>query len=252
MFVDLFGGSGSVVLNVKAEHYIYNDIVPYVRDILEGISTENIDDIIAFVKSLISKHDLTKLNLDGFNELRSEYNNGFKDWKVLYTLMCYSFDNQYRFNNAHQYNSSFGKNRSSYTDTTESKLKLTYNKLNQMDITFMASNFKDFDFSDFDSNDFVYCDPPYLNSIGNYNDGKRGFEGWSNEYELELYNKLDQLHKQGCRFAVSNNISVNSSIKEWANKNGYTIHMLSNSYYNCCYNKKDKSNSDAEVLITNY
>lgn len=60
--------------------------------------------------------------------------------------MCYSFDSQYRFNNAHQYNSSFGKNRSSYTETTESKLKLAYDELKQMDIIFMANNFKDFDF----------------------------------------------------------------------------------------------------------
>ena len=248
----MFGGSGTITLNVKAEHYIYNDIVPYVRDILQGVRNENINDIISFVKGLINKYNLSKTNLQGFNDLRNYYNSGFKDWKILYTLMCYSFDNQYRFNNDHQYNSSFGKNRSEYTSTTEMKLKFAYNKLKDMDIVFMAKNFVDFDFSDFNENDFVYCDPPYLNSVKNYNDGKRGFEGWNKDYELKLYGMLDSLNKQDCKFAISNNLNFNSLIGTWAKDNGYIIHNLANTYYNCCYNKKDKSKIDSEVLITNY
>ncbi|CAB1251558.1 protein of unknown function [Ruminococcaceae bacterium BL-6] len=201
---------------------------------------------------MINKYNLTKTNLQGFNDLRSDYNNGFKDWKVLYTLMCYSFNSQYRFNNDHQYNSSFGKNRSEYTSTTESKLKTVYGKLKNMDIVFMAQNFVDFDFSDFGKNDFVYCDPPYLNSTANYNDDKRGFESWNKGYELKLYEVLDNLNEQNCRFAVSNNLKSNTLIGDWINRRGYTIYNLNNTYYNCCYNKKDKSKIDSEVLITNY
>lgn len=35
-FVDLFGGSGTVLFNTKAKQYIYNDINNYVADILHG------------------------------------------------------------------------------------------------------------------------------------------------------------------------------------------------------------------------
>lgn len=33
MFVDVFGGSGTVLINTRAEHYLYNDINPYVTSI---------------------------------------------------------------------------------------------------------------------------------------------------------------------------------------------------------------------------
>ncbi len=51
--------------------------------------------------------------------------------------------------------------------------------------------------------DFIYADPPYRVSTGSYNDGKRGFEGWSLEDDLILFDMLDCLNKNGIRFALS-------------------------------------------------
>ena len=36
--------------------------------------------------------------------------------------------------------------------------------------------------------DFVYIDPPYLITLGSYNDGKRGFNGWNEKEEKRLLN----------------------------------------------------------------
>ena len=36
-FVDVFGGSGTVLINTNAEHYIYNDVNPYVEGIFRGL-----------------------------------------------------------------------------------------------------------------------------------------------------------------------------------------------------------------------
>ena len=118
------------------------------------------------------------------------------------------------------------------------------------DIAVMSDNFVDIDFSDFDEHDLLYFDPPYLNSVGSYNDGKRGFEGWDSYYEQELLDLLDQLETQGARFALSNNLKYeNPYLDKWKSK--YNIHYLDGDYSNCNY-QKIKKGKDVEVLITNY
>ncbi|MGL5646909.1 MAG: DNA adenine methylase [Clostridium sp.] len=46
VLVDLFGGSGVVSLNANAEHHIYNEIIPYISQILEGIKSEEDIDVL--------------------------------------------------------------------------------------------------------------------------------------------------------------------------------------------------------------
>ena len=116
MFVDVFGGSGTVLINTKAEHYMYNDINPYVRSIFEGLATEETDEVVKKIEDIIAEYSLSKTNKEGFEKLRDDYNAGKNDWITLYTLMRHSFNHQFRFNNNHQYNSSFGKNRSYFSD----------------------------------------------------------------------------------------------------------------------------------------
>lgn len=36
-FIDVFGGSGTVLINTKANKYIYNDINQYVSNIFKGL-----------------------------------------------------------------------------------------------------------------------------------------------------------------------------------------------------------------------
>lgn len=101
--------------------------------------------------------------------------------------------------------------------------------------------------------DFVYCDPPYLITTGSYNDGKRGFKGWSEKEELELYSFLDSLDSKNIRFALSNVIESNNKenhlLKNWVKK--YNLHKLDYNYNNSNFQRKN-SNDSIEVLITNY
>lgn len=250
MFFDVFGGSGTVLINTKAEHYVYNDINKYVSDIVMGMIDTDIHEIIHNIESLINKYNLSKTNKEGFESLRDTYNNGQNDWITLYTLMSHSFNHQFRFNNNHKYNSSFGRNRSYFSDRQRQDLIELKKRTENMDISIMSKNFNEIDFSDFDKNDLLYFDPPYYNSVGNYNDGKRGFEGWSMEHEKRLLNILDKLDKQGTRFALSNNLKYdNELLHDWKDK--YNIHYLKGDYVNCNYQKIDRS-KDIEVLITNY
>lgn len=205
MFADVFGGSGTVLMNTEADHYIYNDVNPYVSDIVSGLFSTSYDEIIKQIENVISEYDLSVTNKEGFERLRDDYNNGRKDWITLYALMCHSFNHQFRFNSKHEYNSSFGKNRSYFSDRQRQDLFTLKQRFeNKEPVTVLSKNAFDFDFSDFDENDLIYFDPPYFNSVGNYNDGKRGFEGWTAKHERKLYELLDKLNEQGTRWALSN------------------------------------------------
>lgn len=252
MFVDAFGGSGTVLMNTESDHYIYNDVNPYVSDIVSGLFSTPYDEIIKQVENVISEYGLSKMNKEGFEMLRDDYNNGRKDWIILYVLMCHSFNHQFRFNSKHEYNSSFGKNRSYFSDRQRQDLLTLKQRFeNKEPVTVLSKNAFDFDFSDFDENDLIYFDPPYFNSVGNYNDGRRGFEGWTAEHERKLYDLLDKLDEQGTRWALSNNLKYdNDFLDVWKDK--YNIHCLSGDYLNCNYHKKDREAKDIEVVITNY
>jgi DNA adenine methylase Dam len=248
-FVDIFGGSGTVLINTKAKYYLYNDINQYVSSIFKGLVTEDTDEIIRKIETIITEYSLSKTNKEGFEKLREDYNNGRNDWITLYTLMCHSFNHQFRFNSNHKYNSSFGSIRAYFSECQKNDLFQMKQKINT-NIIFSQKDFKDINYSNFGLNDLLYFDPPYLASVGNYNDGKRGFDGWTEEHDKKLLGILDSLNEQGIRWALSNNLKYdNPFLCKWKDK--YAIHYLSGDYVNSHYNKKDRS-KDIEVLITNY
>lgn len=255
MFYDVFGGGANLSLNVNSEHVYYNDIVPYVADVLNGMKEIDAEECIGKIKEIINTYELSKTNIEGFKRLRDDYNKGRKDWLTFYTLMCYSFNNQYRFNNNHEYNSSFGYHKSCFSNVTEQKIKKVIERLDKIDIIFDNKDFRDIDFSDADENDLVYFDPPYLITCGNYNDGKRGFKGWSKKDDRDLMDLCDSLDYQGVMFAMSNVFenkgNRNEELIEWAKE--YKVHYINNTYNNSNYQSKDKGkNTTVEVLITNY
>ena len=254
-FYDVFGGGANLSLNVDSECVYYNDIVPYVSEVLKGMSETTADECVNKIKEIIDEYELSKTNIDGFKKLRDDYNAGRKDWLTFYTLMCYSFNYQYRFNNNHEYNSSFGQNRSCFSNTTEKKAKKAIERLNNIDIVFDNKDFRDVDLSNADENDLVYLDPPYLITCGNYNDGKRGFKGWNEQDDIDLMNLCDSLDSRGVKFAMSNVFenkgNRNERLIEWSKE--YKVYYINNTYNNSNYQSKDKGeNTTVEVLITNY
>lgn len=255
MFYDAFGGGANLSLNIKSEHVYYNDIIPYVSEVLNGMKEIDAEECIGKIKEIINTYELSKTNIEGFKKLREDYNNGRKDWLTFYTLMCYSFNNQYRFNNNHEYNSSFGHHKSCFSNVTEQKVRKAIKKLNDIDIIFDNKDFREIDFSDANENDLVYFDPPYLITCGNYNDGKRGFKGWSQSDDIDLMNLCDSIDCQGVKFAMSNVFenkgNKNEKLIEWSKQ--YKVHYINNTYNNSNYQAKDKGkNTTVEVLIINY
>lgn len=249
-FVDLFAGGGNVSVNVKAEKVVFNDLMWQVPEMLQEFKKIGVEESLRKIDGYISSYDLSKENKEGYLALRELYNKGKSDPLMLYTLICYSFNNQIRFNNKGAYNMPFGKDRSSFNPILREKFIIFVQRLQSMEIQFSSKDFRELDLDTLGENDFVYCDPPYLITVASYNENG----GWGEQAERDLLAKLDTLDKAGVKFGLSNVFESkgkeNIILKEWAK--GYTVHYLDHTYSNCSYHKKDKQSKDIEVFITNY
>lgn len=250
-FVDLFSGGFNVGINVDCNKVICNDMNTFIIDLYKELYSKPIDETLNKITGRINEYGLSKENEEAFKKFRDYYNKT-KEPIDLYTLSCYSFNYQFRFNNNKKYNNPFGRNRSQFSDNMKSNLILFTEKLKSMNVEFLSEPFDKVDLSKLNSEDFVYCDPPYLITTGSYNDGNRGFKDWKEEEEIQLYKVLDELNKRKVKFALSNVIEhkgkENILLKEWSKK--YKTIYLTSDYSNSSYNtKRDKS---IEVLIINY
>ena len=252
-FVDVFAGGFNVGINAEAERIICNDQISYLIELFKLFKKTDINELLCEIKGLIQKYGLTQQNTEGYYALRSDYNKT-KDLTRLFVLTCYAFNHQIRFNNSHEFNSPFGRNRSSFNGNIEKNLTRFCEALHKKNIEFSNLDFTELDYSGLSKEDLVYCDPPYLISTGNYNDGNRGFKDWKEKEERELLELLDSLEAKGIRFALSNVLYhkglSNDLLIEWSKK--YQIHYIDKTYSNCNYQFKERNAVTVEVLITNY
>ena len=252
-FVDLFAGGLNVGINVNAETIYANDQISYIIDLYKLFQDTSTDDLVASIKARIEEYQLSQENQEGYLELRKKYNETVGPLD-LFVLTCYAFNHQIRFNSKHQFNTPFGKERSSFNPNIESNLIRFCDALHKKNIILSTEDFLDFDFSLLSRGDLVYCDPPYLITTGSYNDGKRGFKDWTLKEERELLALLDDLDRQGILFALSNVFRhkglTNDVLIEWSKK--YYVTHIEKSYTNCSYHFKDRAARTMEVLVTNY
>ena len=250
-FVDLFSGGFNVGINVKSNRTICNDINDFIIDLYKELYKDSVEDVLAKINANIKEYGLSKENEGAYKKFRIHYNET-KDPIDLYTLTCYSFNYQFRFNNNREYNNPFGRNRSQFSENMKNNLILFSNRIKKMNIEFSSKEFDKVSIDDLGQDDFIYCDPPYLITTGSYNDGNRGFKDWKENEELKLYEFLDKANEKNIKFALSNVIEhkgkENVLLKDWSRK--YKVIYLENDYSNSSYNtKKGKSK---EVLIINY
>ena len=256
-FVDLFAGGCNVGINVTAGKIIFNDNLTFLIELYQYLQGTNIAVIFDYIQQQINRFNLSKENETGYKELRNYYNT-VKHPLDLMVLVSYSFNHQIRFNNSHEFNNPFGKNRSSYNASIENNLREFCHFIQNNSIEFMYYDFNKFNYNTLSNNDFVYCDPPYLISTGTYNDGKRGFNGWGINDEINLLNICDRLNQKNIKFALSNVIQhkgqTNIYLTEWIkNHKNYTVHKINHHYANSNYQKINRDKEQTiEILVTNY
>lgn len=270
VFVDLFGGGGTISLNVDYNNIIYNELNNNVVDLLMLIKKNEPQIVINHIKCRVEEFDLNKegtdirQNIKDIEKISNYYSDNYfkfrdfynkqenKNILDLFTLTFFSFCNLIRFNSKNEFNMPFG-NRC-FIKEHETIINNAYNVLQNKNITFSNNNAFNIlkDITNNNKRTFVYCDPPYTNTTAIYNEQK-AFGGWSIEDDYKLFAELDRIDKLGVKFALSNVLEnkgkLNNHIYEWANKNKYRIIFLEDKQYASL--GKGNANSK-EVLITNY
>lgn len=257
VFVDLFAGGCNVGINANAKKIYFNDNLTFLIEMYKSFKIYGIDAVLKHIENRIIEFGLSLTNEEGYKKMRMFFNEN-KNPLDLFVLIAFSFNHQIRFNNNHEFNNPFGKERSSFNKNMKKNLEDFIDKLNSIDAEFTSLCFSEFDFSFLKSNDYVYCDPPYLITTGSYNDGKRGFKGWSEKEEKTLLNVLDDLDKNKINFGLSNVLEhkgkSNDILKEWLKNNPqYFVNYIDFNYSNSNYQTivRDK-NASVEVFISNY
>lgn len=268
-FIEPFTGGGSVFMNVKAKEYFLNDIDTNVINIHKYLvsNAENQTFIFNEINQIIEKYNLShsyikdivpqslknewkktyyaKFNKDGFNKLKTNYNQS-DNKKVLdlYIMLIYGFNRMLRFNSKGEYNLPVGNvdfNRNVYDALTNYFAISRNRKLNFSNLDFIDF-FKQIKFKE---NDFVYIDPPYLITFSEYN------KLWNNDIEKKLIDLIDYLDDINVNFAFSNVThykgKVNKLFLKWSEK--YNSYSIKSNYISYHDNTSKKFN---EVLVTNY
>jgi len=245
-FLDAFGGGFNVGINTNANLIIYNDINHFVSNLVESFKITDTYQYILYLKRVIKKFGLEAKNKDSYNKVRDYYNSfplEKRDPKLLYAVILYGFNQQIRFNGDHGFNNPVGMRW--FNDKVLEKMISFSRAIKEKNILFESKDYNELYFELYE-NAFAYLDPPYMLTTGAYNDGKRGFHGWTSETEKMFFDFIDKLNEESKPFMISyvleHKEKYNFQLEEWINKGGYNIIEVDPTLGN---NRK-------EILITNY
>lgn len=242
---DIFGGGFTAGINIECKRLVYNDINMYITELLEYLSKNHPAEVYNDIQKMIKKYGLEKGNKKAYYDLRNDYNAN-KTPLQLYLLICFGFEHQVRFNSKHEFNNPCGN--SGFNEDIYEKLISFYLACQDKKPRFHSKSFETF-LKDIKKSDFVYLDPPYLGNDGVYQDGKRGFEGWTEEQELKLYSFIKKLNERKIRFMFSN-YSIHSKVT-----NKLLEEFIKNNKFKIIEDKKiTKRNrtNRKEIIIINY
>lgn len=248
-FVDLFAGGFNVGINMDANELIYNDCNFKVKELIQMFRDIDTFDLYKYIINTIKKYKLQKEDKEAYVNARKDYNHPeppIRDPRLLYVLVLYGFQQQIRFNSSLEYNNPVGQ--SGFNDKILEKIFSFSRRLKEKNIVFMSEDFEQLE-KYITKDTFFYCDPPYLITLGSYNDGKRGFNGWNEENEIRLLKFLDKIDKVKGKFMLSNVIEhkdkENKILKKW---------LEDNSQYKMIeYGQKaGRSRLRNEIIIVNY
>lgn len=265
--VDLFGGSGELAINLadNFDNVVYNEINPYLYNIIKTFSDVSSDIFVGLIENVIYYYKLDKYNREGFLECRYDFNlveyKAFLENDItkselilavvhLYVLICHSFNNFLHINKEGKFMVSSGAGRSSFNSNLKQKLIDYINKIRTLSgkLELLNQDFKSLDYTA--ENTFYVVDPPYFVSDDSYS--RCSNYKWSEQDEIQLYGLLDEIDRAGNKFMLFNaltcNDKVNHYLKDFIKK--YRVISNEDAFYNCNYQRKNGKTQ--EVIVVNY
>ena len=220
-FLDLMGGGFNVGINANNfDEVHYNDINFIVLGLLQMFRDTPTVDILKHIDNTIKKYGLKSEAKEPYMALRKDYNekyrNTSKGYLYLYSTILYGFQQQIRFNSQYEFNNPVGM--SGYNDSIKEKIVSFSRQLKEQNLTFSNLDFEA-TLPIVDADTLIYADPPYLITLGSYNDGKRGFNGWNEGEEMRLLHFLDKCSERRAKVLISNILEYkglkNELLAEW-------------------------------------
>lgn len=242
-FYDVFGGSGTVSLNILGAKQIhYNDLNSNTYKIVKHLFKRDLL-LEKKINEEIDRHNLEKGNKESFYKYRNHVNEK-KTAINLLTLSYYSFQNMIRQNTNGKINIPCGLSK--FNANSIANINKMNDRLKKLKIKVYNKKFQAFleevKKQKIKRDDVFYFDPPYAITTASYNDGKRGFEGWDKTSEIKLLEYIKEIDELGGKFLLSNVIShkgvTNHPLHEFVETHKFRIIEL-----------EDKGRE--EVIITN-
>ena len=257
-FYDLFGGSATVSLNVKAEKYILNDLNNHIYNLYEMFKNTSAADIISYCETNRDKYGfsidvrdkpkIAELNHKPYYKCREDMNNN-PSALGFYFLTFYSFCNQFRFNKG-KFNMAVGNGY--FKEESKIFIKDFCNFMNRGNVYIYHKSYEEF--TEFDEDCFCYFDIPYSNTNCCYTESSRDQGNWTEESDYAFFRYCEDLNSKGIRFAISNVFknkgAENNHLKEWCEKNNWIVHHLNMKYAGHSFESANMETD--EVLICNY
>jgi adenine-specific DNA-methyltransferase len=243
-FVDTMGGAFNVGSNVFAlNEVIYNEYNPYVYGIVEMLLNEDSETLIKNIDKLVKEFDLKKKEKEKYTKFRNYYNNNDNSSINLFTIQIYAFQNMIRFNNSRKMNTPVGNN--DFNEGTKERIRNF--KVKSPKYRIIHGRYENLILDDFSEDTVFYFDPPYFVTKAEYNDGKRGMDGWDADNESALLKFLLAIHKKGFKFMLSNVLyhrgKRHNLLIEWINTHDFKVIEIG---------KTGIKYPRTEVLIKNY
>lgn len=246
---DVFGGGFNVGVNVPAKHVFYNDQNYFVSRLIESFKKTDTYEYLMYIKRMTQKYDLGVGHSEQYVKAREAFNSkpeAMRDIKFLYVLILYGFQQQIRFNSNHEFNNPPGNRW--FNDCVLEKMISFSRRIKELYCTFIQNDFHAV-LPVIQPGDFVYLDPPYRLTCGSYNDGKRGFGGWTRQHESALFDFMDEIDSNQVHFLFSYIIEneegrVNDALATWLSHRPYRVVNVAQS--------QGRYGRRKEILVKNY
>lgn len=224
---DLFAGGFNVGANYNACSIVYNDLNFLVKGIIEMLYCSDTYQVIKYMRKVEQDFSLKKGDAESYTNVRDYYNSlpvEKRDPRLLLIIILYGYQQQIRFNSKYEFNNPVGVRW--FNDKILEKLISFSRRIKECNVEFYAKSYLDY-VEQIRPVDFVYLDPPYLLTNGAYNDGKRGFNGWNERLETDLFKFCEELTSRKIKFVLSYVIEhrgrTNYRFVEWIKLNNYKI-----------------------------
>ena len=201
-YIEPFGGSMAVALNVSADEYVLNDINNDLNNLYGHVTDRNDDNFIKYCQELFYEGN----NRETYNEMRDLFN---RSTDTLERSRMFVYINRHCFNGLTRYNSKggfnvpFGKMKNPKCPVNEMMWFRMY--FLQKKHRFMSTSFEDSAlYENIESGDVVYFDPPYVPASDTANFANYAKEGFTYDQQVQLAELAESLASRGAKVIISN------------------------------------------------